>query len=380
MAEPGQIEIRRGLKDVYLDTSKASFIDGEVGKLLYRGYSIHDVAEKSTFEEVSYLLLYGKLPNRQELDAFDEQLRADRGLPGDVIEIIDKVKAAHPMDVLRTGVSALSAFDPEVQDNSVEATIRKGLRLTAKAPTIVAAHHRLRNGQKPTDPNPNLNHAGNFLYMLNGKEPAEEEVHIMDVDFILHAEHGANASAFAARVAASTISDLHSAVVAGIATLKGPAHGGAAEEVMKMAEEIATPENAEPYARNLLDSGGRVMGFGHRVYKAEDPRARHLRLRSKELGEQKGQPHWFHILSTLQDVMKPYQSRGIFVNVDFYAGSIYYLMGIPDDLFISIFALGRIPGWTLQVAEQYADNILIRPLLQYTGPMDVEYVPISERR
>ncbi|PKB65625.1 MAG: citrate (Si)-synthase [SAR202 cluster bacterium Io17-Chloro-G3] len=379
MAESGQNQIMRGLKDVYLDTSKASFIDGTIGKLLYRGYSIHDLAEKSTFEEVVYLLLFGKLPNQKELDAIDTQMRADRGLPPEVIEIIDKVKSAHPMDVLRTGISALSAFDPEIKDNSVDATIRKGLRLTAKAPTIVAAHHRIRSGQKPVEPNPELNHAGNFLAMLFGKPPADEESSIMDVDFILHAEHGANASAFAARVAASTISDLHSAIVSGIATLKGPAHGGAAEEVMKMAEDIAKPENAETYARNLLDGGGRVMGFGHRVYRAEDPRARHLRNRSKDLGERKGQPQWFQILSTLQEVMQPYQSRGIFVNVDFYAGSIYYLMGIPDDLFISIFALGRVPGWTLQVAEQYSDNILIRPLLEYTGPMDVEFVPIDKR-
>ena len=380
MQKTEQIEIRRGLKDVYLDTTEASFIDGEVGKLLYRGYSIHDLAEQSTFEEVSYLLLYGRLPTRAELEAFDAGLRAERAIPKEVVDIINMVKASHPMDVLRTGVSALSAFDPEVRDNSIEATIRKGLRLTAKAPTIVATHERLRKGQRPVEPNLNLNHAGNFLSMLFDKEPSEEEAYIMDVDFILHAEHGANASAFAARVTASTQSDLHSAVVTGIATLKGPAHGGAAEDVMKMAEEIATPENAESYTRQLLESGGRVMGFGHRVYKAEDPRARHLRARSKDLGEKKGEPKWFQILSTLYDVMSPYQAKGIYVNVDFYAGSIYYLMGIPDDLFISIFALGRIPGWTLQVTEQYTDNILIRPLLQYTGPMDVEYVPMSERR
>ena len=375
-----KVDIRRGLKDVYIDKTEASFIDGNIGKLLYRGYSIHDLAEKSTFEEVVYLLLYGKLPNYHELKGFDAQLRADRGIPDDVIEIIDRVKGGHPMDVLRTAVSALSAFDPEVGDNSVEATIRKGLRLTAKAPTVVAAHERLRTGLSPIEPNSDLNHAGNFLHMLFGKEPSEAEAHIMDVDFILHAEHGANASAFAARVAASTVSDLHSAVVAGIATLKGPAHGGAAEEVMKMSEEIANPENAKTYAKNLLDGGGRVMGFGHRVYRAEDPRARHLRSRSKDLGEQKGQPQWFQILSTLQEVMKPYQSRGIHVNVDFYAGSIYYLMGIPDDLFISLFALGRIPGWTLQVVEQYTDNILLRPLLDYTGPMDLEYVSLNKRK
>ena len=373
-------EIHRGLTGVYFDRTKSCFIDGSVGKLLYRGYDIHDLAEKSTFEEVTYLLLYGKLPNRKELDAFDAQLHADRGLPTQVIEIIDRVKNGHPMDVLRTAVSALSAFDPETRDNSVEATIRKGLRLTAKAPTIVAAHDRLRNGLSPLDPNPDLNHAGNFLYMLFGKEPQEEELHIMDMDFILHAEHGSNASAFAARVSASTNSDLHSAVVTGIGTLKGPAHGGAAEEVMKMAEEIGTADKAETYARNLLDGGGRVMGFGHRVYKAEDPRARHMRKPSRSLGEAKGQPQWFQILSKLQEVMQPYQKRGIFVNVDFYAGSVYYLMGIPDDLFISIFALGRIPGWTLNVVEQFSNNILIRPRLEYTGPMDVEYVPIDQRK
>ncbi|MCZ6789736.1 MAG: citrate (Si)-synthase [Chloroflexi bacterium] len=379
MQKTEQIEIRRGLKDVYLDTTEASFIDGEIGKLLYRGYSIHDLAEQSTFEEVSYLLLYGRLPTRAELEAFDAGLRAERAIPKEVVDIIDMVKASHPMDVLRTGVSALSAFDPEVRDNSIEATIRKGLRLTAKAPTIVATHERLRKGQRPVEPNLNLNHAGNFLSMLFDKEPSEEEAYIMDVDFILHAEHGANASAFAARVTASTQSDLHSAVVTGIATLKGPAHGGAAEDVMKMAEEIATPENAESYTRQLLESGGRVMGFGHRVYKAEDPRARHLRARSKDLGEKKGEPKWFQILSTLYDVMSPYQAKGIYVNVDFYAGSIYQLMGIPDDLFISLFALGRIPGWTLQVVEQFSNNILIRPLVQYTGPMDLEYVPIEKR-
>lgn len=373
------VEIRRGLMGVYFDRSESCFIDGSVGKLLYRGYDIHELAEQSTFEEVTYLLLQGSLPTRSELSAFDSQLRSDREIPDDVVDIIDKIKGGHPMDVLRTAVSALSAWDPEVKDNSPEAIIRKGLRLTAKAPTIVTTHERLRNGLDPVKPNPDLNHSGNFLYMLRGREPEEEEIHIMDVDFILHAEHGSNASAFASRVTASTQSDLHSAVVSGIATLKGPAHGGAAEEVMKMAEEIGRPENAAAYARNILDNGGRVMGFGHRVYKAEDPRARHLRERSKTLGEAKGQPHWFEILTNLQEVMKPYQSRGIFVNVDFFAGSIYYLMGIPDDLFISIFALGRIPGWTLNVVEQYSNNILIRPLTEYTGPMDQPYVSIDRR-
>jgi citrate synthase len=373
-------QIIKGLKGVYLDTTEASFIDGEKGKLLYRGYNIHDLAEKSTFEEVTYLLLYGLLPTRQQLQDFDATLRANRILPEEVMRVLDLVKQSHPMDALRTGVSALSAFDPEVNDNSAEATIRKGVRLTAMAPTIVATHHRLRQGLEPVAPNPDLNHAANFLYMLFNGPPDDETTRLLDVDFILHAEHGANASAFGARIAASTLSDLHAAVVTGIGVLKGPWHGGAAEEVMKMAMEIGQPENAEAWARKVLEGKGRIMGFGHRVYKVEDARARHLRERSKALGEKKGQPHWFQILNYLEEkVMVPYRSRGIYVNVDFFAGSIYYLLGIPEDLFISIFALGRIPGWTLQCLEQYRDNILIRPLLKYTGPMDLEYVPIEQR-
>ncbi len=284
------------------------------------------------------------------------------------------------MDALRTGISALAAFDSEVKDNSTEATIRKGIRLSAMGPTIVAAHHRLRQGLEPVAPNPDLSHAGNFLYMLFNEMPEQETIDLLDVDFILHAEHGANASAFGARVAASTLSDLHSAVTTGIGVLKGPWHGGAAEEVMKMALDIGQPENAAEYCRNILDNGGRIMGFGHRVYKAEDPRARHLRDRSRALGEKKGQPNWFKILTYVEDeVMVPYRSRGIFVNVDFFAGSIYYLLEIPDDLFISIFALGRIPGWTLQCVEQFEDNMLIRPLLEYVGEMDKEFVPLEER-
>ena len=375
-----EIELRRGLRDVYIDNTRSSFIDGDIGKLLYRGYSIHDLAEKSTFEETVYLLLYGKLPTHKELDDFDAVLRANRTIPDEVIKVVDLVKNSHPMDVLRTGMSALSAFDPEVGDNSVEATLRKGIRMTAMAPTIVAAHHHLRQGLEPVAPNPDLNQAGNFLYMLLGEEPDQETMKLLDVDFILHAEHGINASAFGARVTASTNSDLHSAVVTGIGVLKGPAHGGAAEEVMKMSLEIGNPENAEEYCRNILDNGGRIMGFGHRVYRAEDPRARHLRERSRDLSEKVGQPKWFQILTYVEEVaMVPYRERGIYVNVDFFAGSIYYLLGIPEDLFISIFAMGRIPGWTVQVMEQFSDNILLRPRLLYQGPMDVEYVPIDQR-
>jgi len=375
-----EVEIKRGLQGVYIDRSKSSFIDGTEGKLLYRGYSIHDLAEKSSFEEIAYLLLYGDLPNKTQLKDFDSNLRSSRSIPAEVIEIIRVVKGSHPMDVLRTAVSALSAYDDEVADNSVEATIRKGIRLTAQAPTIVTAHARIKEGKDPVSPNPDLNQAANFLYMLFGEKPTEQEARLMEKDFVLHAEHGINASAFAARVAASTNSDLHSAVVSGIGTLKGPAHGGAAEEVMAMALDIGEEDRAEGYVRNILDGGGRIMGFGHRVYKVEDPRARHLQAECQVLGEQKGQPKWFRILSKVAEVMEPYQSRGICPNVDFWAGAMYHLMGIPKELFISIFAMGRIPGWTAQVTEQFSNNILLRPLLLYDGPMDLPYVPLDDRK
>ncbi|MFQ5873161.1 MAG: citrate/2-methylcitrate synthase [Dehalococcoidia bacterium] len=380
MAEPKDgIKLNRGLKGVYFEKTEASFIDGEVGKLLYRGYDIHDLAENSTFEETVYLLLYGDLPTRKQLSELEHQLKTSRKIPDSAYEVIRSVQEAHPMDVLRTGVSALAASDPEVGDNSPEATIRKGIRITSQASTIVAGHHRIRQGLEPVKPDPELSHAASFLHMLFGKVPDEEEAKLLDVDFILHAEHGTNASAFAARVCAGTMSDLHSAIVTGIAVLKGPWHGGAAEAAMTMTEEIGSPENVEAYVRDTLDKGGRIMGFGHRVYKAEDPRARHLRERSKALGEKRGQPKWFQILNKVEEAMAPYRKRGVYVNVDFYAGSIYHLLGIPDDLFVPLFALGRIPGWTLQVVEQYRHNILIRPLVQYVGLMDREYVPIDRR-
>lgn len=374
-----KVELQRGLRDVYIDRTKSSFIDGNIGKLLYRGYNIDDLAENSSFEEVIYLLLYGDLPTRSQLDAFDSELKANRKLPDDIIDIIRLIKNAHPMDVLRTAVSALAAYDPDVADNSPEATLRKGIRLTAQAPTIVAAHARIREGKEPVQPDNSLNQAGNFLHMLSGGTPDPEDARLLDKDFVLHAEHGVNASSFGARVAASTVADLHCAVTTGISVLKGPSHGGAAEEVMKMSLEIGNEENAEPYVRNLLSNGGRVMGFGHRVYKAVDPRANHLRPDAKALGERKGQPKWFSILQTVSEVMQPYSKRGICENVDFWSGAIYYLMEIPDDLFISIFTMGRIPGWTAQVIEQFENNILLRPRLLYVGPMDLEYKPIDQR-
>ena len=374
-----EITLHRGLSGVYFDRTETTFIDGREGKLLYRGYNIHELADASTFEETSYLLMYGELPTQAELDDFDATLKANRNIPPEVTGIIHAVKDDHPMSVLRTAVSALSAFDPESEDNSSEATLRKGIRLTSQVPTIVMAHHNIRNGREPVPPTENLNHASNFLYMMDGEEPTPETAALMDTDFVLHADHGSNASAFTARAVASTNADLHDAVTAGIAALSGPSHGGAAENVMTMAMEIGEPENAEKYVKDLLASGGRVMGFGHRVYRAEDPRARHLRDGVRDLSAEKGEPKWYAILEAVQKAMSPYARRGIHVNVDFFAGVIYYLNGIPHDLFVPIFAVGRIPGWTVQVIEQLEHNILLRPLLQYAGPKERSYVPISER-
>lgn len=374
-----KVQLHRGLREVYIDRSKSSFIDGNIGKLLYRGYNIDDLAVHSNFEETAYLVMYGKLPTQAQLDEFDATLKAARLIPDEIVDIIKLTRNSHPMDVLRTAISALSAYDPDTEDNSTEATLRKGLRLTAQAPTIVATHARVRDGKDPIAPDSNLNQAANFLNMLFGELPEQVDSDLIDKDFVLHAEHGINASSFGARVAASTVADLHCAVTTGVAVLKGPSHGGAAEEVMKMAQEIGTEENAENYVRERLDSGGRIMGFGHRVYRAIDPRSVHLQDDAKALGERKGEPKWFSILQNVIEAMKPYRRRGIYQNVDFFSGTIYYLLGIPDDLFISIFAMGRIPGWTAQVVEQFENNILLRPRLLYTGEMDVPYVPIGER-
>ena len=375
-----KVQLHRGLREVYIDRTKSSFIDGNIGKLLYRGYNIDDLAVHSNFEETAYLVMYGALPTQAQLDDFDAQLKAARTIPDEIFDIIKLTRNAHPMDVLRTAISALSAYDPDTEDNSTEATLRKGLRLTAQTPTIVAAHARIRDGNDPIAPDSDLTHAGNFLNMLFGEMPEPQDARLIDKDFVLHAEHGINASSFGARIAASTVADLHCAVTTGVAVLKGPSHGGAAEEVMKMAQEIGTEENAEKYVRDRLDGGGRIMGFGHRVYKAVDPRSVHLQDDAKALGERKGEPKWFSILQNVIKAMEPYRRRGIYQNVDFFSGTIYYLMGIPDDLFISIFAMGRIPGWTAQVIEQFENNILLRPRLLYTGEIDVPYVPIADRK
>ena len=374
-----EVELRRGLRDVYLDTTEASNVIGDVGRLVYRGYDIHDLAEKSTFEETTFLLMHGHLPTQTELDRFDRTLRDSRNLAPEILTVIEQVQRAHPMDVLRTAVSALAAFEPEVDDNSPEATLRKGIRITAQVPVIVAAHQRIRKGQKVVAPDPALNQAANFLYMLTGKRPDSDAARLLQKDLIVHLDHGSNASAFAARVTTSTRADIHGAVVSGIATLKGPLHGGAAEGVMKMALEIGDESNVEKYLEEKHARKERIMGFGHPVYRVEDPRARHLKEDSKLLAEKLGQPKWYRILGKVEEAMQPYAQRGICVNVDFWAGSVYYLLGIPEDLFVSIFAMARVPGYVVQVLEQQGNSSIIRPLLKYVGPEDLEYIPIEER-
>jgi len=377
ISEP--IKIHRGLKGVYFDRSPCTFIDGKAGDLRYRGYSIHDLAENSTFEETAWLLLNGELPNAQQLSAFDKDLKAARSLPEPIYEIIHAMKSAHPMDVLRTAVSALSAFDPDVADNSREATLRKGIRLTSQVAMIVAAHSRIREALEPIPADRELGHAANLLYMLKGTKPSCDAAQLIDRDLILHAEHGSNASSFTARVVVSTEANLHAAITAAIAALSGPAHGGAAEDVMKMAEEIGDAARAADYVRTKRKAGEPVTGFGHRVYRAEDPRARHMRAGVEKLSKEMGEPRWYEILQAVVQAMAPYARHGVNVNVDFYSGVVYHLLGIKRDLFVPIFAVGRVPGWVVQVLEQMENNILIRPLTLYSGPELRSYGSISTR-
>ncbi|MDE0524803.1 MAG: citrate (Si)-synthase [Boseongicola sp.] len=372
-------KINRGLMGVHFDRSAVSDIDGAAGRLYYRGYTIDDLATNATFEEVAHLLIMGELPNSEELAEFDARLKASRVLPDEIIDIVQATSGGHPMNVLRTAVSALAALEPGAQDASEEGMLENGIRLTAQVPMIIAAHHAIRSGREPVKPDPSLGHAGNWLWMLKGKPPSEDAARLADVDFILHAEHGANASSFAARVTVGTEADMHGAITTALATLAGPAHGGAAEDVMKMVEEIGTPENAAEYVRQKRKNREPVTGFGHRVYRAEDPRARHMRDGVRKLGLEMGQPEWYEILQAVVETMKPYARHGLNVNVDFYSGVVYQLHGIPMDLYVPIFAIGRMPGWVIQCLEQKRGNILIRPLTLYSGPEPRDWIALEDR-
>jgi len=373
------VKINRGLKGIYFERSAVSHIDGSAGTLSYRGYSIDALATQSTFEEVSYLLIYGDLPTQAELADFDAKLKDARELPASIYDVIRATKDGHPMDVLRTATSALAALTPTSQDVSVDAFIENGIKLTSQVPMIIAAHDRVRNGLEPVAADKTLSHAANWLWMLKGEKPSDDAARLADVDFILHAEHGSNASSFAARVTIGTEANLHGAIVTALSTLAGPAHGGAAEDVMKMVQEIGTPENAAAYVKAKRANREAVTGFGHRVYRAEDPRARHMREGVRKLGEEMGAPEWYAILQGVVDAMKPYARHGLNVNVDFYSGVVYQLHGIPMDLYVPIFAIGRMPGWIIQCIEQLERNILIRPLTLYNGAELRDYVALSDR-
>ncbi len=367
-----------GLEEVVAAQTKLSDIDGKLGRLSYVGYDIHDLAENSTFEEVVYLLHRLRLPTRDELEDINEELVGDREISGFLHDLMPTLAAqTSPMSMLRTSVSAASAYDPDGWENSDEANYRKSIRLIAKTPTLLATYHRIRSGEDPIPADPKLPHAANFLYMLLGEEPDQESARALDVTLVLYADHTMNASTFTARVIASTLSDMHSAITGAIAALKGPLHGGANEEAFKMLEEIGEVDNAEQWVRDALERKRKIMGFGHRVYKTEDPRATHLRRLSRELGERSGETQWYEISERVEKVVM--EEKGLYPNVDFYAASVYHSLGVPTDLMTPIFALARMAGWTAHVREQYNDNRLIRPESEYIGPLDQRYVPVDDR-
>src|SRR3954471_8303196 len=372
---------KAGLEDVVAATSSICYLDGDRGVLAYYGYDIHDLAKGSTFEEVCYLLWHRRLPNRAELGDLQSQLVAARPLPEAVIRAMGMLPPGDGMDALRTLTSVLSHYDPDASDNTPQANYRKAVRLTSQLSSLVATMGRISAGGGPIAPDPVLGHAANFLYMLTGERPSALATRAFDVALILHADHELNASTFAARVIAATLSDIHSAVVGGIAALKGPLHGGANAEVMKMLLEIgkdAPVEKAEEVVRAKLGRKEKIPGFGHRVYHTEDPRATHLRQMSHDLGQRAAQPMWFDMSQRIEALVKA--EKKLNPNVDFYSATTYHALGIDVDLFTPIFAVSRVSGWTAHVLEQYANNRLIRPRADYIGPeYPQRYVPVESR-
>jgi len=371
-------EFQSGLEGVVASSSAICFVDGQEGRLLYRGYDIHALAEHSTFEEVVYLLWHGDLPARAQLDALRHELGAVRALPAAVQGLLTGLpRAADPMDVLRTVVSALGLYDPDLQDLSPASNLRRAARLVAQFPTIVAVYHRVRQGKAPVPPRPEASHAADFLAMLFGSAPDPEHVRAMDIALILQADHELNASTFAARVTAATLADIYAATTSAIGTLKGPLHGGASEAVMKLLLEIGSIDRVEPVIREKLARKEKIPGFGHRVYRTEDPRARHLRTLAQQLGTKAGDLRWFEMTGKVEGIVT--RERQLYPNVDLYSPSVYAAMGLPLDLFTPIFAVSRISGWTAHILEQYADNRLIRPRAEYIGPLRRDFVPVDLR-
>jgi citrate synthase len=360
---------KAGLEDTVACSSAICYLDGDHGVLAYCGYDIHDLAEHATFEEVCYLLWHRRLPTRAELGDLQSQLIAARPLPEAVLRLAKALPASNGMDTLRTLTSALGHYDADAADSSPQANYRKAVRLTSQISSIVATIGRMNKGLSPIAPDPVLGHAANFLYMLSGERPGGLATHAFDVALTLHADHELNASTFAARVAAATLTDIHSTIVGAIGALKGPLHGGANADVMRLLLEIgkdAPPEKAEEAVRAKLARKEKIPGFGHRVYHTEDPRATHLRQMSRDLGQRAGEPIWFEMSQRIEALVKA--EKKLFANVDFYSASTYHSLGIDVDLFTPIFAVSRVSGWTAHVLEQYANNRLIRPRAEYIGP------------
>lgn len=372
-------EVLVGLEDVVITNSTICFIDGEKGILRYRGYDVSELAERSTYEETAYLLLYGHLPIASELKSFEQELKRQRTIPAQALELIRTIPTStNSMSWLRTAASILASFDPEAEDNSDAANLHKTIRLTTQLATIVAKIDRIRKNQPLIAPDPSLPHAANFLYMLTGKKPDALSARAMDIAMILQADHELNASTFAGRVTVSTLSDLYSAVTSAIGTLKGPLHGGANQRVMEMLESIGEVNRVEPWLREQLAQKKKIMGFGHRVYSTVDPRAAILKLMASELSKKVGPAKWFE----MQEIMQPIllKEKGLHPNLDFYSATVFNYLQIDTDLFPLIFAMSRIIGWCTHFIEQYKNNRLIRPLTNYVGPQGLRYTPIESRR
>lgn len=371
------VQIARGLEGVVVARSSVSFVDGMTGRLLYQGYDIRDLAQHGSFEEVAYLLWHGRLPDSGALDRLKGELVAQRGLPAELKQLLLTLPARSSMAVLQAAVAALGTLDPEADVQSPPANLRKAVALTARLATVVAAFHRLRRGLPDVAPDPELGHAANFLYMVTGERPDSYAARVMDVALILHADHEFNASCFAGRVTASTLSDMYSAVAAAVGALKGPLHGGANERVMKMLMELKSPEQAAEAVKARLAAGERIPGFGHRVYKTWDPRALILKEHLQQLARRLGDSRWLDLAVAVETAVR--NEKDLYPNVDFYSAPVYHMLGIPTDLFTPIFAVSRVAGWTAHLLEQYADNRLIRPRAEYVGPMEARWVPLPDR-
>jgi citrate synthase len=385
--------LNTGLRGFKVATTRISDVDGTAGILIYRGYLVQDLAGKVSFEEVAYLLLYERLPKKEELENFKKQLVSQRSIPPEVIAALKtRPKDALPMDILQAAVSLLAHHDSDTEEHSREAALRMGIKLIAKFPTIVAAWHRIRNKKEPVDPNPELDHAANFLYMLNGTIPDNELSGFLDTCLVLHAEHSFNASTFSARQVASTRAHMYSAAATGVGSLSGELHGGANTRVMQMLLAIGAVDKVEAYVNHLLDTGGIIMGLGHAVYKTDDPRAHILAPMSKKMGDRTGEPKWYEMSKILEkkgkEAFKQKKGRDIYVNVDFYSASLYYYMGIPVDFFTPIFAIARISGWAAHVVEEQFGGAASKPVLyrpdseyigEYCGPEVCDFVPMEAR-